>query len=182
MQEEALFYGGGEVEELNKKKKNNDLGSSSSSPRGIVCLGYRAMNEQEQQQEEEDDRNDGSNDIRRDHQLISSTTSGMRVEVGSDLGKESNNDVVMAANPAAAVGGGVVTQIDYVNYFIPFLAEITACPYYWGKIDRYEAEALLENKPEGSFLLRDSAQDEFVFSVSFRSVADQINLPEFSIT
>ena len=33
---------------------------------------------------------------------------------------------------------------------------------------RYEAEALLENKPEGSFLLRDSAQDEFVFSVSFR--------------
>ena len=32
--------------------------------------------------------------------------------------------------------GTVVTQIDYVNYFIPFLAEITACPYYWGKIDR----------------------------------------------
>ena len=32
--------------------------------------------------------------------------------------------------------GTVVTQIDYVNYFIPYLAEITACPYYWGKIDR----------------------------------------------
>lgn len=35
-------------------------------------------------------------------------------------------------------------------------------------MDRYEAERLLENKPEGTFLLRDSAQEEFLFSVSFR--------------
>ena len=27
---------------------------------------------------------------------------------------------------------------------------------------------MLEDKPEGSFLLRDSAQDEYLFSVSFR--------------
>jgi len=48
------------------------------------------------------------------------------------------------------------------------MSEIVNCPFYWGKIDRYKAEALLEAKQEGSFLLRDSAQDEFVFSVSFR--------------
>lgn len=35
-------------------------------------------------------------------------------------------------------------------------------------MDRYEAEKLLENKPEGTFLLRDSAQDDYLFSVSFR--------------
>lgn len=35
-------------------------------------------------------------------------------------------------------------------------------------MDRYEAERLLEGKPEGTFLLRDSAQEEFLFSVSFR--------------
>ena len=62
----------------------------------------------------------------------------------------------------------IVTQIDYVNFLIPHLKNIIDCPFYFGKIDRYEAEALLENKPEGAFLLRDSAQDEFVFSVSFR--------------
>lgn len=62
----------------------------------------------------------------------------------------------------------LVTQVDYTHYFIPEMTFIANCPFYWGKIDRYEAEALLENKPEGSFLLRDSAQDEFVFSVSFR--------------
>ncbi len=60
------------------------------------------------------------------------------------------------------------TQVDYVNYLIPGQTEIANCPFYWGKMDRYEAEALLANKPEGSFLLRDSAQDEYVFSVSFR--------------
>lgn len=59
-------------------------------------------------------------------------------------------------------------QVDYTNYLIPALTDIFNCPFYWGKMDRYEAEALLANKPEGSFLLRDSAQENYVFSVSFR--------------
>jgi len=59
-------------------------------------------------------------------------------------------------------------QVDYTNYLIPKLKDIFSCPFYWGKMDRYEAEALLANKPEGSFLLRDSAQENYVFSVSFR--------------
>jgi len=60
------------------------------------------------------------------------------------------------------------TQIDFTNFLIPGQKEIIQCPFYWGKIDRYEAESLLADKPEGSFLLRDSAQEDFVFSVSFR--------------
>lgn len=58
---------------------------------------------------------------------------------------------------------------DYYEHFlVPDLEKITSCCYYWGKMDRYEAEKLLENKPEGTFLLRDSAQDDYLFSVSFR--------------
>jgi len=59
-------------------------------------------------------------------------------------------------------------QIDYVHCLVPDLRSITACSFYWGKMDRYEAERLLEGKQEGTFLLRDSAQEEFLFSVSFR--------------
>jgi len=59
-------------------------------------------------------------------------------------------------------------QVDYIHHLVPNLTEITSCTFYWGKMDRYEAETLLEAKPEGSFLLRDSAQDEYLFSVSFR--------------
>lgn len=62
----------------------------------------------------------------------------------------------------------VHTSIDYIHYLVPDLLQITNCSFYWGKMDRYEAEKLLENRPEGTFLLRDSAQEEYLFSVSFR--------------
>ncbi|KAG5269233.1 hypothetical protein AALO_G00199760 [Alosa alosa] len=62
----------------------------------------------------------------------------------------------------------VHTQIDYIHCLVPDLLQITNLPCYWGVMDRYQAEALLEGKPEGTFLLRDSAQEDYLFSVSFR--------------
>lgn len=60
------------------------------------------------------------------------------------------------------------SQVDYMHCLVPDILQITKCSFYWGVMDRYQAEKLLENKPEGTFLLRDSAQEEFLFSVSFR--------------
>ncbi|XP_077788531.1 suppressor of cytokine signaling 5-like isoform X1 [Podarcis muralis] len=60
------------------------------------------------------------------------------------------------------------TQIDYIHCLVPDLLQLTQLPCYWGVMDRYEAEALLDGKPEGTFLLRDSAQEDYLFSVSFR--------------
>lgn len=62
----------------------------------------------------------------------------------------------------------VHTQVDYIHCLVPDLLQITVCSFYWGKMDRYEAERLLDGKPEGTFLLRDSAQEDYLFSVSFR--------------
>ena len=56
------------------------------------------------------------------------------------------------AGPVATAA--VHSQIDCENFLIPQQREIINCPFYWGKIDRYEAEELLADKPEGSFLLR----------------------------
>lgn len=53
-------------------------------------------------------------------------------------------------------------QVDYLHCLVPDLLDITRCPFYWGKMDRYEAERLLENRQDGTFLLRDSAQEEYV--------------------
>ncbi|XP_053623498.1 suppressor of cytokine signaling 4-like [Plodia interpunctella] len=77
------------------------------------------------------------------------------------------------APPLAATK--VHTQVDYIHCLVPDLQQITACAYYWGKMDRYEAERLLENKPEGTFLLRDSAQEEHLFSVSFRKYSRSLH-------
>lgn len=61
-----------------------------------------------------------------------------------------------------------LASIYYILYLDPDLLEITNCPYYWGKIDMKEAERLLENLPLGTFLLRDSMHEDFLYSVSYR--------------
>ncbi len=70
--------------------------------------------------------------------------------------------------PTTYIPRTVHTQVDYIHCLVPDLLQITNCSFYWGVMDRYEAEKLLENQQEGTFLLRDSAQEEFLFSVSFR--------------
>ncbi|KAK3094168.1 hypothetical protein FSP39_024920 [Pinctada imbricata] len=60
------------------------------------------------------------------------------------------------------------STVDYIHCLVPDILQITKCSYYWGVMDRYQAEKLLDKKPEGTFLLRDSAQDDYLFSVSFR--------------
>ncbi|XP_056135173.1 suppressor of cytokine signaling 4 [Lampris incognitus] len=62
--------------------------------------------------------------------------------------------------------GSCCNHTDYI--LVPDLLQINNSPCYWGVLNRFEAEELLEGQPEGTFLLRDSAQDEFLFSVSFR--------------
>ena len=41
--------------------------------------------------------------------------------------------------------------------------------WYWGPMNRYEAEDKLKGKPDGSFLVRDSSNEFHLYSVSFRS-------------
>nr|XP_023024843.1 suppressor of cytokine signaling 5 [Leptinotarsa decemlineata]XP_023024844.1 suppressor of cytokine signaling 5 [Leptinotarsa decemlineata]XP_023024845.1 suppressor of cytokine signaling 5 [Leptinotarsa decemlineata]XP_023024846.1 suppressor of cytokine signaling 5 [Leptinotarsa decemlineata] len=77
------------------------------------------------------------------------------------------NHVTLKSCPLDTVAG-CHTQVDFIHCLVPDLLTITNCSFYWGKMDRYEAERLLDGKPEGTFLLRDSAQEEFLFSVSFR--------------
>ncbi|XP_054627306.1 suppressor of cytokine signaling 4 [Dunckerocampus dactyliophorus] len=54
------------------------------------------------------------------------------------------------------------------HVLVPDLLQINNSSCYWGMLNRFEAEELLDGQPEGTFLLRDSAQDDFLFSVSFR--------------
>lgn len=44
--------------------------------------------------------------------------------------------------------------MDFIHCLVPDLRKITNCGFYWGKMDRYEAERLLEGKPEGEIGIR----------------------------
>ncbi|XP_054855118.1 suppressor of cytokine signaling 5-like [Eublepharis macularius] len=88
--------------------------------------------------------------------------------VADEGDEEEEAEAVCAVLPDMRDGFRVHTQIDYIHCLVPDLLQLTQLPCYWGVMDRYEAEALLEGKPEGTFLLRDSAQEDYLFSVSFR--------------
>ncbi|KAG5266706.1 hypothetical protein AALO_G00235210 [Alosa alosa] len=86
----------------------------------------------------------------------------------SRQGGSSSSGVASSSSSSSGGPWKVHTQIDYIHCLVPDLLRITALPCYWGVMDRYQAEALLDGRPEGTFLLRDSAQEDYLFSVSFR--------------
>ncbi|XP_007886316.1 suppressor of cytokine signaling 4 [Callorhinchus milii] len=101
-----------------------------------------------------------SNEIDSDDEVLTLCTQSRkqnRAKMGSDEGI--NQPIALHKDH---------TQIDYIHCLVPDLFWISKNPSYWGVMDRYGAEALLEGKPEGTYLLRDSAQEDYLFSVSFR--------------
>ena len=52
---------------------------------------------------------------------------------------------------------------------MPDLYQIIHLSFFWQDLDRFKAEELLKDKPEGSFLVRISSHENYLFSVSFRS-------------
>ncbi|GAB1599190.1 uncharacterized protein LOC115210466 [Argonauta hians] len=49
------------------------------------------------------------------------------------------------------------------------LDQLRNCGWYWGPLTYEAAKALLDTKPDGSFLLRDSSDDCYILSLSFKS-------------
>ena len=50
-----------------------------------------------------------------------------------------------------------------------FLILHLQCGWYWGPLGWEDAEEKLDGKPDGSFLVRDSSDDRYILSLSFRS-------------
>ncbi|CAH1249593.1 SOCS7 [Branchiostoma lanceolatum] len=53
--------------------------------------------------------------------------------------------------------------------FAKSLKELERCGWYWGPMNWDDAETKLAGKPDGSFLVRDSSDDRYILSLSFRA-------------
>ena len=52
--------------------------------------------------------------------------------------------------------------------FAASIDEVKNHGWYWGPLSGEAAEKILSNEPDGSFLVRDSSDDHYIFSLSFR--------------
>ena len=48
------------------------------------------------------------------------------------------------------------------------IEKVKDCGWYWGPISGDKAEKLLANEPEGSFIVRDSSDEHYIFSLTFK--------------
>lgn len=48
------------------------------------------------------------------------------------------------------------------------IEKVKDCGWYWGPVSGSTAEKLLCNEPEGSFIVRDSSNEHYIFSLSFK--------------
>jgi len=54
-------------------------------------------------------------------------------------------------------------------YYYYYYYVCVQCGWYWGAMSLDEAEARLSDLADGSFLVRDSSDDRYILSLSFRS-------------
>ncbi|XP_053205559.1 suppressor of cytokine signaling 7-like [Panonychus citri] len=55
-------------------------------------------------------------------------------------------------------------QKDYCDS----IEKVKDCGWYWGPISGEMAEAILHNEPDGSFIVRDSSDEHYFFSLTFK--------------
>ena len=61
------------------------------------------------------------------------------------------------------------SKLNLNYHFLNGLNDLCKCGWYWGPLSSKEAEVKLDGKPDGAFLVRDSNDNRYLLSLSFRS-------------
>ncbi|XP_045178623.2 uncharacterized protein LOC123538529 [Mercenaria mercenaria] len=59
--------------------------------------------------------------------------------------------------------------VSYSQDFMESMRQLKDCGWYWGPLSWEEAEHKLAKKPEGTFLVRDSSDEHYILSLSFKN-------------
>lgn len=61
------------------------------------------------------------------------------------------------------------SKLKFNHHFVNGLNDLCKCGWYWGPLSSKEAEVKLHGKEDGTFLVRDSNDNRYLLSLSFRS-------------
>lgn len=65
-------------------------------------------------------------------------------------------------------GAAMVPFLPSIIDFATSIEKVKSYGWYWGPISRLASERLLSDKPDGSFIVRDSSADHYIFSLTFK--------------
>jgi len=79
-----------------------------------------------------------------------------------------NHDTFEASINSLSEGNLDVSSSSNNMDFAASIEEVKDHGWYWGPLSGEAAEKILSNEPDGSFLVRDSSDDHYIFSLSFK--------------
>ncbi|CAH8465393.1 unnamed protein product [Heterobilharzia americana] len=101
--------------------------------------------------------------IRRNNEITVSKALTSKIPTINMVSNKSANQQVKSSNPSKS-------DILCINRkFVTDLMHLKRTGWYWGPLTVDEAELLLKNCSDGTFLVRDSSHDSYMLSVSFRA-------------
>lgn len=84
---------------------------------------------------------------------------------GVEIVDSNNNDVLSTGESSVEhAESPLPTRVDFASN----LETIKQYGWYWGPISCQAAEKILSNEPDGSFIVRDSSDDHYIFSLTFK--------------
>ncbi|VDD79147.1 unnamed protein product [Mesocestoides corti] len=98
----------------------------------------------------------------------SSTLPNFKIDELEQREKEAaEKGTVITPTPTASIVD--MSQMDQRRIFLQNINQLKRTGWYWGPLTIEEAELLLKDRPNGSFLVRDSGHELYILSVSFRA-------------
>lgn len=80
-----------------------------------------------------------------------------------------NNDVLLSAGESSSSDHPPLAEHETGRVdFASNLETIKRYGWYWGPISCQAAEKILSTEPDGSFIVRDSSDDHYIFSLTFK--------------
>ncbi|KAH9417403.1 Socs7p, partial [Dermatophagoides pteronyssinus] len=79
-----------------------------------------------------------------------------------------SSNISSSSSPPITQNNSNIRRRRHTRHYVSSIERVKNCGWYWGPISGEMAEKLLESEPCGSFLVRDSSDEHYIFSLSFK--------------